>query len=203
MPRALKMPVRFSVGRNRRAAVGSKSDSPKFPDCAVIAATIRASAVALAARKKGRGDTGKTPFPDFPRACNGYALREYGAHREDTGQPFCLRRAFHFEITRRNVLSSARKAGISAAPAETRGSQARAIMASLKLDFPVKNVQVFGRYRRNPPNSYGRPLFVVAFLLYWCKKGAQFLHALKYRFAPAAVFYSPRRTFPFRRIILW
>ena len=116
---------------------------------------------------------------------------------------FCLRRAFHFEITRRNVLSSARKAGISAAPAETRGSQARAIMASLKLDFPVKNVQVFGRYRRNPPNSYGRPLFVVAFLLYWCKKGAQFLHALKYRFAPAAVFYSPRRTFPFRRIILW
>ena len=131
------------------------------------------------------------------------AFRKREERVGDNGQPFCLRRAFHFEITRRNVLSSARKAGISAAPAETRGSQARAIMASLKLDFPVKNVQVFGRYRRNPPNSYGRPLFVVAFLLYWCKKGAQFLHALKYRFAPAAVFYSPRRTFPFRRIILW
>ena len=124
--------------------------------------------------KKGRGDTGKTLFPDFPRACNEYALREYGAHREDNGQPFCLRRAFHFEITRRNVLSSARKAGISAAPAETRGSQARAIMASLKLDFPVKNAQGFGRYRRNPPNPYGRPLFVVAFFCTGAKKARNF-----------------------------
>ena len=143
MPRALKMPVRFSVGRNRRAAVGSKSDSPKFPDCAVIAATIRASAVALAARKKGRGDTGKTPFPDFPRACNGYALREYGAHREDNGQPFCLRRAFHFEITRRTVLPSARKAGMSAAPAETRDSQGKGDNGFFEIGFSSKKCAGF------------------------------------------------------------
>ena len=102
------------------------------------------------------------------------AFRKREERVGDNGQPFCLRRAFHFEITRRNVLSSARKAGISAAPAETRGSQARAIMASLKLDFPVKNTQVFGRYRRNPPNPYGRPIFVVAFFCTGAKKARNF-----------------------------
>ena len=73
MPRALKTPVRFSVGRNLRAAVGSKSDSPKFPDCAVIAATIRASAIALAARKKREGRYGEgRRFPPIPHAGTRY-----------------------------------------------------------------------------------------------------------------------------------
>lgn len=142
MPWALKTPVRFSAGRNRGAAVGSKSDSPKFPAPCGCCATIGAAAIAFARIKKGGAARGRPPIPARVRA------REYGARREDKGQPFCFRRAFYSEMARRNAFPSARKTRMPAVSAETRGSRARAIMASLKLDFPIKDAQVFGRYIR-------------------------------------------------------
>ena len=96
---------------------------------------------ACRAQKKGGAIRGRPQVPsDSPR---GYALREYGAHREDNGQPFCLRRAFHFEITRRNVLPSARKAGMSAAPAETRDSQGKGDNGFFEIGFSSKKCAGF------------------------------------------------------------
>lgn len=102
--------------------------------------------VCLAQKREGR--YGEDAVSRFPARMQRVRAREYGTRREDKGQPFCFRRAFYSEMARRNAFPSARKTRMSALPAETRGSRARAIMASLKLDFPIKDAQVFGRYIR-------------------------------------------------------
>lgn len=147
MPWALKTPVRFSAGRNRRAVVGSKSDSPKFPAPCGCCATIGAAAIAFVLRKKGKGDTGKTPFPDFPRACNGYALGNTARAAKIRGSLFVFGALF---ILRWHGAMRSRPREKQECPQcpPKRGVRGQGRIASLKLDFPIKDAQVCGRYIR-------------------------------------------------------